>query len=628
MIKRLFMLALVGVMLISTPIDALSVQATMSTTSTIGTLAEQVTTTLDIISRDAKGNLNLNDKVTRAQYARMLVKASPYKDKVGKVSTALYKDVKKNYWGAPYIKIAVDCKWMSGNIYGKFRPASYITLQEAVNGVIALLGYEDSDFTGNKAAARMSLYTAEDLDKSITKAKNQYLTKKDCMNLFYNTLVANTKAKEVYAKTLGYEIDSSGDVNYLSLVNDKMKGPIIGEPGWRKSIPFSTTNAIFYRNGKSSKASALKKYDVLYYSKPLKTIWAYNNKVTGNYEEAIPSRLSPEKITIAGKTYEIGSQDASYQLSTMGKYNIGDNISILLGKDDSVVGIVEAGKVNTSVGGVVIKKGNRTNNDDDGDETLEKYITVVDVNGAKHNYNSGTTDFLIGDAVQISYVSGKTVINKLVMNKINGKINNDASKLSTFDLADDIKILDMFGEIYGSIPKKRLENVTLYSSDVLYYKLNGDNIITELILSDVTGDIYTYGILLNANEVGNAIAFTGTYLADINGVQKTFSTLDYIMVNTTVGPSQFRLADNTLMGLKTLRRTDITAVSGLSILNGKESYLLSDKVVVYLVDELDKYYVTKLSKVSNLNNYNLRAYYDKAQSLGGRVRIIEARIRK
>ena len=58
---------------------------------------------------------NLGSSVTRAEFAKMLVSASTFKDEVGTDSAnSLYKDVKKNHWAVEYIKIAVEQGWMTG----------------------------------------------------------------------------------------------------------------------------------------------------------------------------------------------------------------------------------------------------------------------------------------------------------------------------------------------------------------------------------------------------------------------------------------------------------------------------------------------------------------------------------
>ena len=51
---------------------------------------------LGIIGGDGAGNMNLSSNVTRAEFAKMMISASVYKDEMGdEVASSLYKDVKR-----------------------------------------------------------------------------------------------------------------------------------------------------------------------------------------------------------------------------------------------------------------------------------------------------------------------------------------------------------------------------------------------------------------------------------------------------------------------------------------------------------------------------------------------------
>ena len=64
---------------------------------------------LGILNGDQNGNLNLSGNVTRAQFCKMLVAASPYRDTVGgSGGYSLFTDVKSDHWAVEYIKTAVD----------------------------------------------------------------------------------------------------------------------------------------------------------------------------------------------------------------------------------------------------------------------------------------------------------------------------------------------------------------------------------------------------------------------------------------------------------------------------------------------------------------------------------------
>ena len=237
-------------------------------------LARRVRVTLDVMKDSQTTKTGLKKKVTREQLAKMLVQLSPYKNKVGTtVKTSMYADVKRTSAYAPYIKIAVKNGWMKGNLQGKFRPKQAVTLQESVSAVLAMLGYSDSDFQGNLSSAKMSFYKAQKLNKNIKKKAKDAMTCTDMSCLLYNMLVTANKSGSIYGRTIDLSLDANGDVAYLPLVYDEQDGPVIAQADWKDQIPFRTDNATIYIDGSKSDASNIHEYDVLYYSKKLKSIF-------------------------------------------------------------------------------------------------------------------------------------------------------------------------------------------------------------------------------------------------------------------------------------------------------------------------------------------------------------------
>ena len=194
----------------------------------------QVIKAIGIMNTDKGNTDNETDIITRGRFAQMLVNMSTIKDDVtSECNVSLFKDVKRTYWAAGYIQTAITQGWMFGYLNGSFKPSRGITLQEAVYAVIKLLGYSDSDFNGNKVNVIMKLYKTKGLNSNITKSKADYLTAKDCIYLFYNTLNATTKDGKVYASVLGYTLNSSQEIDYLSLLNTGISGPVIVDDNWK-----------------------------------------------------------------------------------------------------------------------------------------------------------------------------------------------------------------------------------------------------------------------------------------------------------------------------------------------------------------------------------------------------------
>lgn len=593
--------------------------------------ASQVIDVLGIMDTDGQTNTNPGDLVTRAEFAQMLVNLSKYKDTVSATtSISLFKDVTSKYKGAGYIEFAITQGWMAGYIDGSFKPNKAITLQEAVNGIVSLLGYINTDFSTNKNAGKMSLYTSKNLDDNISKTKGQNLNRTDCTNLFYNTLTTTMKDNTVYATTLGYTLDADGELNYLNLVNKEMDGPFIATFNWSNSIPFSVDGAKYYRNDAVSSKDSIEPNDVIYYSENLKTIYAYSEKVTGILKDVLPNKLNPTQITMAGETYNIGSQEMSFEFSTLGNINIGDVITILLGKDDTIVGVLTDDEYNSTINGVVLEtKDTVTTNTDD---TLFKgaYAMVVDSNGRKYQieYSGKAEDYAVGAVVEVSFVNGETKLthnDQQLSDPLSGTVNENGTALGSYAIAKDVRVVDVKNKSFIKTTSTRLADVLLYASDIYYYSTNSNREIDELILNDVTGDLYDYGILLNSTPVITGLTRSVTYDYIIDGTESKISSEDFTEI-LLEGPSGFSFVDNELDDIVKLQNSLVTSISGLEIKSHSNTYIMSDEVEVYYLDD-DEYHKTTLASVDDLSKFNLTAYYDKAATFGGRVRVIVAQSR-
>lgn len=591
-------------------------------------LARRVLVALGVMTNSQTSESGLGKKVTRQQFAKMLVQLSPYKNKVGTtVKTSMYADVKRTGAYAPYIKIAVKNGWMKGNLQGKFRPKQAVTLQESVTAVLAMLGYSDSDFQGNLSSAKLSFYKAQKLNKNIKKKAKQAMTYGDMSCLLYNMLVTANKSGSIYAKTLGYELDANGDIAYLPLVYDGLDGPVIAGADWRESIPFDASEATIYIDGSKSKASNIHEYDVLYYSKKLNSVFVYQDRVTGRLNGVSPDRYTPSAVTVAGTSYTLADQTLAYEVSAMGTYEIGDYVTLLLGRDGNVVGMGNAQKLNSFIGGIVLSKTEKVN-DEKNSTDVKKYITMLDTLGETHEYEvEDLTKFSERTPVEVAFDNGKPVVNKVALNRLNGIVSSDAGSFAGYRLSESIRILEYDnGGSYNRVKRNRLAGLTINASNILYYHVNADKEITDLIVRGVTGDNYKYGILISASEVANAQAmiFQGTYSYQI-GSQSGVATSNgqIFAMQGYSGPAQFAFAaDGSVTGIKTLGSIEVTSITQTEVSNGKNAYTLADDVGVYL-KKGSGYYETELSKVMSLGNYELTAYFD--GTTGGRVRVIVAK---
>lgn len=187
----------------------------------------------------------------------------------------------------------------------------------------------------------------------VTAKQGQTLTRQDCVTLFYNLLLADTKDGPVYGTTLGYTIKNN-EVDYATVVSADTKGPYVASASRTLELPFSAASATVYRDGDLSSQSQVQQYDVYYYNFGLRTVWVYSDRATGTLTDLSPSKTAPTSATVAGVTYSIGSSTASYKLSSQGQFSQGDVVTVLLGMDGDIVDVVSAQNSETTYYGVVV----------------------------------------------------------------------------------------------------------------------------------------------------------------------------------------------------------------------------------------------------------------------------------
>jgi len=587
--------------------------------------AGKVIKALEIMETD-KGTISTDtSKITRAQYAQLLVNLSGQKDEVAASSNiSLFKDVSRKYWAAGYIKTAVTNNWMSGYLDGSFQPNKGITLMEAINGILRLLGYSDSDFSGNLTENKLALYKSKELNKNVTVTKtSSYLSYDNCINLFYNTLKAKTKDGKVYAETLGYSLDSDGELNYLSLINTGTEGPIIADDSWTTEIPFPIYSATFYKNDTKCTYTDIKKYDVIYYSEASDIIWAYDTKVTGVISAINPDMISPTSITVAGVEYQFETSAASLEFSSLGSVEKGDIITLLLGKNGAIAGVLSLDEYNTTVTGVVLSTDTHTVQNSKGEYINTGYVTYVDPAGNKYSqdYDTSLINFTQGDLIRITYKDGNAAVAEISLPTIsfnNATVNSTGMMLGTVRFSSNIQILDYHDGTYTSIYPIRLANMIIQDSKIIYYDTNVDGEITSLILDNATGDIDNYGIFTGYAYSANA----GVYQYIIDGKAGTLSKSSYSSYTSEKGPAGFTYMNGSISGSYSLTKVNVTSIGTTTITSGSVKYPLAEKVGIYYLS--DNVYTATTIDMINLSKYRVTAYYDRAITLGGRVRVLIA----
>ena len=453
----------------------------------------------------------LSANITRGAFAKMLVSFSTYRESVGAQGTVgtLYRDVPGSSQWAPYIRIAVQQGWMNGYTDGSFRPDNTVTLEEACAAVLKLLSYKTTDMTGSFPQAQLNKAQQIGLRDQLTCTQGQAMTYEQSTLLLYNALRANTASGSAYGSSLGFTV-SNGQVDTSSVLLKSRKGPFVAAEGTQ--LPFTPVSV--YRNDKASASAELNRYDVYYYSESLQTVWIYTRRAAGRITAVSPSASAPTALTVAGSNYTLGSSAVASKISSLNGGGVGEVVTLLLGMDNEVADVITGEEADSVFYGVV-QTATRSLVEDNGADVLQK-ISVMCTDGITRTVNiDKSLNYPTGWLVEISVTPEGEQVTAIESKSVSGTINDTATALGDYTLADDVQILDTTSEgLAGTVRPSRIAGTKLNALAVRYYTLNEQGQIDRLILNDVTGDLWKYGVL---DDVKNLAINAGSILGGLTG---------------------------------------------------------------------------------------------------------------
>ena len=180
--------------------------------------------------------------------------------------------------------------------------------------------------------------------------------------------------------------------------------------------------------------------------------------------------------------------------------------------------------------------------EDNGADVLQR-VAVMCTDGVQRTVNvDKSLNYPKGWLVEIRVTPEGESVSGIENKVVTGKVNADATALGSYALADDVQILDTTAEgVAGTVRPSRLAGTDLNLLNVRYYTLNEKGEIDRLILNDVTGDLWTYGVLddiknvaVNYSELQTLAKIISTGKSDSTDTQdKIVDDLKDVLVPTT-----------------------------------------------------------------------------------------------
>ena len=458
-------------------------------------------------------------------------------------------------------------------------------------------------------------------------------------NVTYN----NGKPQEITVSGKNYTVEKPGELKDImdttGIKEDSMVAVLLGRDekvahillmqsrvaggDWRGSLGFNINQGKIYKNGVLITDADIKNTDVIYYVKEIKTVWVYSKAIYGVLDTVTPSTSLPEKIIVAGITYNLDGMPVNSDTSSLEGFRDitenrwgrrlrengvfeGDNVMVSFGYDGKVVEINKVSKMSVTMVGYVLEITNKVINKENKQNSVEQIIKVVETGGTVLDLESNNKTIEKGSLVEISFVNGRTEIVKLPAYS-----TNNITDLSLRKFAEDARIIEAKNYQYIKLTTARMKNVRWNAGNALYARINSSGDITDLILSNVTDSFYQYGLLKKVEFPDYEKGIYGVRLTIDLGEENVLSPSD-MPWDMNLGPKAFRFEDNTLKEMKTLQRVRLNYINGKQANTGEAIYQIADDVMVFFYQN-GEYYKGSFEKLPVGGSNNIDGYMENGQ---------------
>lgn len=409
------------------------------------------------------------------------------------------------------------------------------------------------------------------------------------------------------------------------------------------------------KNGAVIDSSGLKKYDVVTLDAANRQALVSDTRVSGRYSEGGPTVSYPQEVKVYGNSFRISDSAAAF----FKDMKLKDYITLLFDADGNVAAAYPRSTVSADMQGIVtaIDEGKAT-------VTLTNGITLRNMDIDKLDKPTA----LMGRLVSVSTNGDRAVLTRRTLSgKTSGEWSLSDGKLGSKPVSSRVNVYE---EVLSGAPLSRiaLSDISLAkvpSSDIRYTVTDSAGTITTVILGDVTGDSWLYGMgygetKIDFTEPADEEIINGKPWKENSSEQKkqykkdhgkytekvvlkywdkdkedTKNTVKYIVSVQPKGLTGGPIAvpkgypeDTTgiinpsldIKKLKLIDTVDRTAFDGASGVRTKDGYYaLADQLGIYDTENRD-FIATLQSAKSNYTKFALYAN-DTAED-GGKIRII------
>lgn len=250
------------------------------------------------------------------------------------------------------------------------------------------------------------------------------------------------------------------------------------------------TNATFYqltgggsgfkivKNRSPISMSDIRPYDVVTYDPMSNTLVVSDLRITCVYDKAEPNTKTPQTITAGGHEFQV----LESAWDTTGSFRQGDSVSLLLTADGKVAGLAPTSAETRSTAVAMISKGG-----------AEVFLP----NGGTLTLSGDISESAAGKLGIVSIGKDRLTSSSLVSRGAPGDFDLQKMTLGNYRVASSVRVYEQaMGGTMSPIPLDELPMARIEGSDIAVYHLNSSDIVDYIVLENVTGSGYRYGMMV------------------------------------------------------------------------------------------------------------------------------------
>lgn len=270
---------------------------------------------------------------------------------------------------------------------------------------------------------------------------------------------------------------------------------------------WDATPTTVYKNGVPASLSDVKPYDVATYDSATGILTLSDRKLTGVYENATPSPVSPNTITVMGCD-QFHVLDCA--LSDLTRFQLGDRVTLLLDDHNNVAGVVSPQQASgLGYGVATITKGEP---DARGRDTYTAQVELSIGVTVKGKVRSNDQEMAQAPGRLYSVTSselGELTLTTARSQGMGGAWLTQAGKIGSLNVSPKAVVYDRAGS--GPLVKLDAEAVTaptVAAGKITFLHTDSRGTVDLVVLNDATGDAYTYGLVDFTPSVSTEYSFT------------------------------------------------------------------------------------------------------------------------